>query len=445
MTPSMRRCANAVRARKQALVSRHGRRMPFGRRLASCALIITAALSALTVLSSAVEAQSIGISPGSLEVTSALRGARYSRTFTIINQQASPLVFDLSVTGEAADWVKLYDRADTSAPVDRIEVPPNTNGIVSVIVEVPPDAPNRRFIAEIGLQSATDDPEGDDSGAAVAPGLALDVVIDVTGTQVLQGNIYDVQVRDTEIGLPLRARMDFENTGNVQAEPEIHMLVSNEAGEIVGDATTVADAIEVGARETIKGEWDTSGQPEGPYHLELSVLLDGEEVYAAPFDVRIWPRGTFTRQGELTSLRLDNRPYPGAVALLVAGFRNIGEIDTLAAFDGEVYRDGTLVGKATSTELLVEEGGAVELEVFVEVPERGKYRVEGVVNFEGKETAPMSVDFKVPPDLGSGFLFGRPLWQVAIGSFLVMTVAAAAGLEGRRWWQRAHHESRGAG
>lgn len=388
------------------------------------------ALCALLFSGAPAQAQSIGISPGSLEVYSALRGGTYTQVLTIINGQSETLAFRLSPAGEAASWVTLYTEADPFVPISRIEAPPGQDTRFLVKVRVPETAPTRLHLAGVQIQSAPVDEE-EESG--VTGGFLVDVSIDVTGTQHLAGILTDVSVPDTEVGLPIRALMTFANRSNVVAEPEIDLLIVNEAGSLVGGLTEEQLPVDVDAEADLRAEWPTADQQVGLYRVRVTVRLQETQIYQEPFDVQLWPEGTFTRQGELDSLELGNEPQPGGIAEVVAVFRNTGEIETLATFQGQVSRGDVLVGTASSqAEVLVLSGESEELAVFVDVPEKGKYTLEGLVNYEGKETDPRAVTFKVPPDLGSGFL-GRPWWQWGIGSVLALVVVGVSTVEVRRW------------
>jgi len=410
-------------------------------RLAALASLIVAAGAGL-LMETRADAQSIGVSPGELQVADALRGGEYDRILTIINGRSEPLAFRLGLEGEAASWITFYDEQDLSQPLDRIDVPPGTDTRVLVQVAVPGEAPNRRHVGTILVQSvAPGEEDGDDEGAeaGVTGGFAVDVLVDVTGTQRLEGILTGFTVRDTEVGLPFRARSIFKNTGNVVAEPEIQLVILDEGGLLAGGATVKQLPVKVDREASLKAEVETTGLRVGPYRIGAIVRLGEKEIFSQPFDVRLWPEGHFTRQGELERLDLTNAPNPGAAARLLAVFRNTGEVDTVATFLGEVYRDDVLIGTASSAELLVETELTIELDIIVPVDERGEYRVEGRVNFEGKETNSHSVTFKVPPDLGGGFL-GRPWWQVIAGGFVAAAVVFAAAVEGRQRWQRRGQE-----
>jgi hypothetical protein len=91
-----------------------------------------------------------------------------------------------------------------------------------------------------------------------------------------------------------------------------------------------------------------------------------------------------------------------------------------ASFDGEVYMDGDLIGATESEPVMVEAGNSAQIDIFVDVAEKGKYRVQGHVTYEGKTTDDREVSFKVPPDLSeTAEIFGRPWWQVLVGVLAV--------------------------
>jgi len=52
------------------------------------------------------------------------------------------------------------------------------------------------------------------------------VHIEVTGTQVITGNVNDILADDVEVGYPLRLIVIFQNTGNVAAAPLIEATIT---------------------------------------------------------------------------------------------------------------------------------------------------------------------------------------------------------------------------
>jgi hypothetical protein len=389
-------------------------------------------VAALTILLLAVtaafsgpraDAQSIGVAPGSIDLTEALRGGEYDENFRIINERTEEQVYRLAITGEAAPWVSVYLASNRAQPVTEVTSVPEEGVRLIARVAVPPEAPNRLHVAEIAFDQVITDTEGEEQ--VVASGIALDVNVNVTGTQRLEARVFSEEVRDTEVDLPLRVRLGVENTGNVIGEPTVNLTIRNDGGEEVGTTFLEHEAIQIGQTTTLSTEWDSTGNGEGDYEVDVSLLFGEDEVYAQTFPFHIYPRGYFTRQGEFESLTLEVHPNPGGTAKLVAVFNNTGEIDTLAHFQGEVYRGDDLIGPVESEELLIPPEQNTQLEVFVQTEDKGVYTVQGNIIYEGKETSTRGLEFKVPPDLGSGGLFGRPWWQIAVGAALAAAIVAS--------------------
>ena len=126
------------------------------------------------------------------------------------------------------------------------------------------------------------------------------------------------------------------------------------------------------------------------------------------------PLGTLTRSGPLESLTLVGSPSVGSVVKVVAMFRNTGQIDAQAQFLGEVFLDSVRVDAVTSNQLVVVPGDVLPLEMFVHVTQNGTYKVQGKVNYEGKETDVQELDFTVG---GGG---GLPTWAIFAGVAVVV-------------------------
>lgn len=404
--------------------------------MTSKALLLPLALALLTLcvlLPEQAAAQSVGVSPGSVELTDALRGATYHEQIRLINQRDDEQTYELTVEGEAADWITLYDAEDRRTPTSRVTSKPEVGARVIAEVAIPDDASNRLYTAEITMQQVVESDNGEGpSEVVVGAGLRLDVNVDVTGTQRLAGAISGLEVRDTEVGLPLRVTLDFQNTGNVSSEPLLRLWILDDAGELLQVVEEQDIVVPIDQAERLRAEWPTDTRSTGHYLLGIEVQLGEEVMYEERTDFDIYPEGYFTRQGEFDALEIAIQPNVGGVAKLNAIFHNTGEVDTQAQFVGEIYFNDQLIDTAESQDLVVLPAQRGALEVFVRADERGRYRVEGLVNFEGKETATLALEYKVPPDLGGGGCLGFACWQVIGGGVVVVVIAAAAAVEVRR-------------
>jgi hypothetical protein len=371
-----------------------------------------------------VHAQGIGIAPGEITLSDAMRGGEYQRTVSVVNNEASELTFRFTRIGEVGEWVSLHPPDDPTTTLDTIVVPSGGTGRALLKIVVPPDAPNGPHVGSIGVQSV---PTGTPTGGAssVQVGVSMELDISVTGTQKLTGAVLDMYTNDTEVGYPLRIYTKFENTGNVKAQPNIVVQIQDAQKAKVGETSCAETTVEPGAAQLIPCEWDTTGKGVADYVAAVVVSLGDSKIDARDLQFKILPVGTLTRQGVLEELTLENAPYPGAVAEINARFRNTGQIDTRATFLGEVYYKTALIDTISTPERLVEQGETVALEVFVEVPKGGTYTVRGKVNFEGKETEEKELTFEVR---GPGDGEGLPLWAwILIGGGCVVGAVVVLG------------------
>ncbi len=59
-----------------------------------------------------------------------------------------------------------------------------------------------------------------------------EILIQVTGTQILKGTVKSIITADTEIDYPLKIKVKFQNEGNVIAKPKIAVAITKN-GELV--------------------------------------------------------------------------------------------------------------------------------------------------------------------------------------------------------------------
>jgi hypothetical protein len=219
------------------------------------------------------------------------------------------------------------------------------------------------------------------------------VVIQVTGTQILKGDVERITIADTEVEYPLKIAVVFRNEGNVIARPKIAVSITKDStlvDSVVHDET----GIKPGKTDTITVLWDTT-EP-GNYTASVVVSL-GDQVLAkqdVPFS--ILPTGALTRKGVLKSLFIEGEPQVNYVLKVLAAFENTGTIDARAKFNGEIYHNGKLVDVVESDEKLVGVGEESQLHAYYKITMPSAYTIQGVVIYDGKETDAKEISFTVP-------------------------------------------------
>jgi hypothetical protein len=357
--------------------------------------VVTGLLSIglIFVLVGPVAGAGIGISPAKLNYENVLRGGSMPGHFTIFNNADEELYFNLSVDGEGVseDWFSF----EPSSPV---RVPAKGNTKVKAVVNPPSDTPSGVYEATIYIRS-TAKVEGEEGAAVmgVIPGMGLKTTIEVTGTQILKGDVRDITARDVEKGYPLRIKLLFRNTGNVVAEPEISASITKDNISIA-DSLSSKDSVKPDETKTVSLEWDTEGRETGEYEADISVILGDDTLAEEEIKFNILPVGTLTREGKLLDLSYEGSPVVGRVLEINEVFKNTGEMDTYAKPNAKVFLYGDLLGVIEGEEKLIDVGTEVTLTCYLEITEPGNYKIAGFVAYGGKETEKKEISF----DVGEG-------------------------------------------
>lgn len=359
----------------------------------------------------------LGISPASITISDAFKGGTYERTITVFNTGDETGNFMLMAEGECADWISFY-KGDT--PITEITISSKDKEKVLVKFDIPQEIANDDYTSTIYAQSVPGEmspAEGAVAHAVVR--IPSEVLIQVTGTQILKGTVKSITTTDIEIDYPLKIKVEFKNEGNVVAKPKIAVTITKD-GKLVDSFVHDETGIKPDYEDTITVLWNTTGRETGDYTAGVEISLGNEVLTSNDLPFKILPFGTLTRQGELTSLTTEGDPLVGRVIKILADFNNTGKIDSRATFKGEVYRDGDFVDVIESDEMIVEVGETSRLTSYYKIQSSGRYEVKGCVLYEGKETATKEISFDVGSTKSKG-LFGIPGFS-GLGLVLIITV-----------------------
>ena len=339
----------------------------------------------------------LGISPASITISDAFKGGTYERTITVFNTGDETGNFGLTAEGECADWISFYKEDEPTTPLTEVTIPGKDKAKVLVKFDIPEDIANADYTSTIFAQSTPEEEEGEGAVAHAVIRIPSEILIQVTGTQILKGTVKSITTTDTEIDYPLKIKVEFQNEGNVIAKPKIAVAITKN-GELVDSFVHSETGIKPDKTDTITVLWNTTGRETGDYAANVAVSLGKKQELLASKDLpfKILPFGTLTRKGALQSLTIEGEPLVNIVIKLAANFENTGEIDTMAKFKGEIYHEGKLLDVMESEEMFVEVGEKGKLTSYYKTLEPGSYAIKGRVFYAGKETAEKEVSFDVP-------------------------------------------------
>ena len=335
----------------------------------------------------------IGAAPSSIDITGAFREGEYERSISVINPNENAQDFSLRTVGEVGSWISLYGFEDLDTTISMISVPAKENSPVLVKINIPSDVPTGNYSGTIFIETIPDEVE--ESGGVATKLLArVFVNIEIIGDQILSGVVNDLYVEDTEPGYPLKIKTIFKNTGNVVATPKITVTILKDT--TVLDSFTYEENVKPAVLYTIVAKWNTtSSNAPGDYMANVDVSLDGEILTSKNIPFKLWPEGTFSRQGNLTKIFIEGDLKKGSLLKIKATFKNTGQILSKAKFIGEVYKDGSLIDTVSSEEFEIERDNEAVLVSYLRLGSNGDYMIKGKVVYSGKKTPEVEIPLKV--------------------------------------------------
>jgi hypothetical protein len=224
------------------------------------------------LVTSSVSALGIGIAPMSFTIDDAQRGGVCDQSLMVYNVDGETMINMIEVPGSSSEKI-----------IARFTIPSETaNGSHTGAVSV-------QTIPEIVTENVT-------TGGAAAHAvlrMASEGTIMVTGMQNLSGTVTNITAMDTEVNNTLLVKVEFQNTGDVIANPAINVSIAINESVVdcfVYDQTGVMP----GVNETIAVEWNTTGQIPGNYSVNVSVSLNSDILATKNLSVRILSPGTLT-------------------------------------------------------------------------------------------------------------------------------------------------------
>ena len=372
-------------------------------------------LITLIMMINSADAIGIGLSPSEMVLNNSLKGNTYEKSFAIINMDNQDINYSLSSNGDIEGWVSFYyQNPDTE--IQSIIVP--ANGKISVITkfQIPTDAVSKDYFGTINVRSVPEIAEDSGSQQSLIIGGSVKININVTGDQIIDGVVNGISIYNIEPGYPLKVETMFRNTGNVVANPEIKVTILKD-NELIHSFIYDKATIKPSITNAITAEWKTTEETiPGDYTANVIVSLDGKTLRSSDKTFKIFPVGTYSRQGNLTDIRIEGEPTIGSLVKVNAYFKNTGEIETAAKFSGEVYKDGNLIDTITSEELQVEKYKEAELVSYFKLESKGDYLIKGKVIYSGKETPVKEVSLKAGKST-PGF---KGIYLIAVMLLLVM-------------------------
>jgi hypothetical protein len=401
--------------------------------------LVSAALagSGTAAVATAPDAPSVGAYPTVIDFHSALRGGEFIETFGVLNSTGTGEYFSFGLAGTTAPWLHVVSSSNRSTPITKVWAPSGPRPSTAVLeLQVPPTLANGTYKGELTVASVI--PKvAHKSQTPVGLGAAIDVVVNVTGTQVVAGDLVNAYTTypKIEVGSPVNVFVVVKNAGNVAEQPDFGLQVHkahSKAAQYKWTGTTGSGLLP-GQTAVYEVAWpgaSTETQTLGGYSATVNVAFGKKDIGSADLAFQLVPYGSLHRGGKLLGLELGNHPKAGYSAEVQAQVRSTGELQEETNFVGQLYLNGQLIkGIKSPVPILLQPGQTGTITMPVLVAKNGEYRLTGTASFAGAQSNPESISFRVGP---------APipvLYEVGAGLAVLLLVALVVGVI---IWKRRH-------
>ena len=358
-----------------------------------------------TVLADEISHPIIG--PSYLAITNVRNGSEFRQEIFIYNLDNIDHIVKLNFTGDIKNWITFYKLSNLTIPITSIYVNKSSYSPVLLKVTVPSDVANGFYYGNIS--AVFEEINISETGVNVQLTGVAPVFLEVTGEQILNISINSISINDVENGFKAKIKIDFQNTGNVYANPRFEVTFNRVGSGNTNDLKITSNdynfpSIRPGESGIYNMEWDT-GKAQltqyGNYTAFFNITLEGRVVYEKTLNFEIFDKGSRLRDGRIDEILLYGIPEKGEYAIIITNFTNTGQIDINSQFNGSVYRDGNLIKEFISPQINVDINEKAQFESNMTILVDGNYVVKGHVyycdtkNFINGETEELEVKFSV--------------------------------------------------
>lgn len=372
--------------------------------------LVTTILLLFGISACVVQAQEggLGISPSRLTVDHMAKNVEYKKTFVLSHGDHSEAKYlRVMIDDSLKDWVTIDKGMEFSWP--HASDGGEKQFPLTLTVKSPSDAANGVYSGTIRIINSSDpyiSAEENGAGASVSLAVAIEVNLTLTDEQILDYDAHSISApHEVEEGSHFEFVMHLENKGNVKARPtkvEVDFFDQFNQQKLETQETTDYGSVEPFVQD---GEIVASvphSLKVGHYWARIMVFKENEMIKEDDVKIEVVPAGSLAKQGLLKQLMNSSSIDPGSLLKITGNFENTGKVGVSAKLVVEVYKGDNLIEVLESDKRSVAVGQTEALEVFFTPEERGKYRLEGKVEYSGKVTPVVDSSVRVGKVISMG-------------------------------------------
>ncbi len=385
-------------------------------------------LAAFLLLASTAEAIVLGVGPATLEYRGTTRGGYYVKYLTASTVDEGPLLCRVSVSGEAAEWMRFENDSFTLEEGRQVRFP--------VRLTVPPALPNGLYTGTIELTSVPSTGDVGTTGVNVGAAVYVKVLVEVTGDEGAWFRVLRVTPHNAVKGQTILSDIVVKNNADTPITPAITLrVVSQDRERVYSVVSSTPEPVAPQTRETITVEVPSTRMEPDVYLMQFHVESEGNEVWDSTEVFYITPseEETFNVQGILEDAVMSkNNVSLGEPVTVAAYFRNTGDLPLDSRLRVDFVKDGALVSSLEGSSQYVGVGEEKTMSITYKPSESGRYSVRIWVEYSGLRTAVREADVIV-------WTYSRPLFNLDLNFYVIavpvlLTIVAWIALYYRKYY-----------
>ncbi len=323
-----------------------------------------------------VDAAILGVNRASVTFDNVLRGGFAEEEIIVSIGRPDDVFVFFEARGEIADWIS-FEPSEGSFFVSE-----GDPGVISVMVEPPSDARVDSYEGTVFISTGALGNVSSAMGSNVVVAFEVDVLINITDTQIVSCTAGGLDISDVEIDEENVISARVRNTGNVRYSPAFDVKVfSQMQDEVVKEYTYSHNEDIIPTRTSlIEGSFNLDLDP-GQYWAEVSEPVCGSR---SMITFSVLERGGISDTGVLEKVSAKTWASVGEIVPIIATFKNEGSRTVSAQFKGTVTKDDRVIEIVESDVINVPPDSEVELDSFFSPDDSGQYRVSGRVHFNNR-------------------------------------------------------------
>lgn len=256
----------------------------------------------------------VGMITEPIVVKDVLRGGQINKTITVFNPEKNKVVYSFGANGQIEGWVTFFQTNDLKTEITETIVPAKEYYDIIAKITVPKTTANGKYVGEIFVKQEPKAVEGEKTNTvSISQMVGRKVEITVSDKEIIGLNTTLIPFNyDFKPGSAVKVKIRYENKGNISLKPDLQIKITNDKEQktvfnAIFPYAEDLEAVVPGETKSIPDfEWQTAGQPNGPFTFEAQTLNDGKVIDTDTFGFNIGNAMSFNGLASINSAGSNN-------------------------------------------------------------------------------------------------------------------------------------------